>query len=205
MDAAFKKAVRCIAAVICIFAYGAAAGYAQASLIDDTVGCDAQSASDGWFCNAPTAVVGPGVEFHLMLEGDNTVFDVDIGESSFLLTVKQGYALGDKELVTFDSLHWVGAPDAVIIGIDNFSTNISGLTPSDITWSDHAVVIDLHRTDQFRGNTLSFDLVTSHGVPESSTLAVFFAGLFGLGAAVARKRRKASPSTPVDLPLRDPS
>lgn len=174
-----------------IFAVALIAGLAtspvRAGLVGDTVGCSI-TPTPLWVCNAPTAVVGAGVEFQLDLPQASSSFGlaVDLGDTSVLISNIEDnlFGLGAYELLTLTSLD-LGAP---IIGISNLVVSgVSVLSGSSITWTGTSVTVDLNSGAQWQvGSSVSFDLVTAQ-VPTPGTLALGGLALVALGWT--RRRR----------------
>jgi hypothetical protein len=131
-------------------------------------------------------VVGAGVDFQLDLTG-GPFFNIDIGASSFSMTNLFSLRAGAGEMLTISSLDWVDNPNGILVGIDNFFTNATGVEPSDITVGDHSIVFNFNDTSWGVGQILSFDLVTNHDIPEPATLALFAIALGGLGFMMRRR------------------
>ena len=170
---------------------GVMAAPAQASLIGDTISCEI-TPTPFWVCDNPTAVVGAGAEFELDIPQSPTDFGflVDVGAESVRLSSNEDniFGLGANEFLTLSDLDWVGMIGE-IVGIENFSFGgVTGMDSSDISFSEHSVMIDLHDTEWSPDSFIYFDLQTRHRVPEPGVL-----GLIGLGLAgfmIARRRRQ---------------
>ncbi len=163
-------------------------GTAHATLINDTVACDVQPNGSFWSCSSPSALVGAGNEFQLLLQG-TPLFDIDIGASSFSMTNLEGLFAGVGELLTISSLNWTDFPSGTITGITNFFTNANaGIEEADVTTGPNSVMIDFNQSSWSVGQSLSFDFVTTHDLPEPATMTLLGFGLAGLGLAARRRR-----------------
>ena len=174
-----------VALAILLFASSA---YAGSSLIGDTVNSDIQPGPDFWFSNPTSAVVGDGFEFELELLEFGPQFEVDVGASAILMTwvgFAGGFSLGAGETYTLSDLDWVGEPNTFISAI-NLVSDIPGIDPADVSFTDHSVTIFLAGgVTYFVGDTILMEIKT---VPGPASLVV----VSGLGLIVGRKRRRTS-------------
>ncbi len=161
---------------------------ASAGLVGDSVSCSIVP-TPFWVCSSPTAVVGAGVEFTLIVPASSDFgLDVDLGDSSIRIGSNRSntFGLGAGELLTLGSLD-AGAP---ILGITNLMVSgVSVLSLASITTTADSVTINLNSGATWNvGSFVSFDLVTGPvSVPAPGTLA-----LGGLAlAALAWSRRRA--------------
>lgn len=165
------------------------ASAANASLINDSI------TGTGLFLSPSPGpvVVGGGTEFNITFGTSNNIA-VDIGADTitFMKTAGDLIGLGGGWIYTFSDLHWTDDPDAGLGGVEITSSTLIGFDLSDISFSEHEVIIDLTATDGWGGLSSNggFTLTLSHDVPEPATLAIFGIGLAGLG--FARRRRRIS-------------
>jgi len=187
-----------------------------ATLIGDRVECDTSLELGSLDCvpsgvrtldpfPASANVVDPGVEFELLLTGGpfarQALFEVNIGAGSVRLdptfpgTANFQFSFA-SELILSD-LDWVGMPQGEIVGIANLAfqfTEVNRREPfdtSDIKFDPHRVRILLGDTVWESDSFLSFDLVTTDPVttvPVPGTLALFLAGIAGVGLTGAQRR-----------------
>ena len=183
-----------LAATAALLSFGVA-GAAQASLIGQTVTCSDNGAFANATCQPASAIVGAGPEFEIFTAVvDGPLWSIDLGADSITMTFI-GLAVGasDPARVTLGDLFWSNDPTAKIVGITNFNAvGVTGFTESAITVNDNSVAIAYlppPNTIWNQGNSISFDLVTSHGqLPEPASLALLGFGLLGLGFAARRRK-----------------
>jgi len=168
-------------------------GVSHASLIGDTVSCSWSGSS---ICTPSSAVVGGGAEFTYYNATLGDVFEVDISDSSFTLTLlyNTNFLLFGAGNLTLSDLDWVDFPAGIISGVSlSEISGVSGLTESDLSFTDHSVTVDFTITVWATGNYATIDLETAHGVPEPATIALLglsLVGLVGLGFARKKKNMK---------------
>ncbi len=142
---------------------------------------------------------GPGLEFTIDIEASSIVITSGPGQS---------FAGGFDHILEISDLDWVGMPTGRITGISAVAENlVVGPAPpfnpydtsTGITFSDHAVQVDLAFTQwgrELNGTTtldpgrLTIELQTTHdgnNVPEPLTSML---GIMGLGALTAVVRRR---------------
>ena len=115
---------------------------------------------------------------------EHAIQHIDIGASH--ITVQTlGFQLGydPNTSIILSDLDWVGL-SGEIIGIANFSTSgTTGIADFDVSFTAHSVTFDLSDSGWDLGGAgiAQWDLVTSHRIPEPTTLALFCLGLVGLG------------------------
>lgn len=193
----------------CAMAAGAlllgAASTAQASLIGQTIGCSVENLGRAYTCNVLSPVVGAGPEFDLNAGFDDPSFIVDFGEdtndrTTILITQSfPGFSTNppfSDFAVTFEELIWLlptggPDPDSEITGF-SLVTNGSGVTNSDVSFTEDSLRIDYSGTNNSQGSTVLITLATNHNpfdVPEPGALALFGLGLAGIG--YIRRRRSA--------------
>ena len=172
-----------------VLSFGAMFGFAKsadASLMGQTI---TSSAGGSLVCDVPSNTVTAGVEFAVSPGG--RFVDVDVGDQSVLVS-NLGPIRGFGNFsftISLGDLFWSNDPLASIIGITNFSSSVSGLIETDITTGPNSLTIDINNTSWVRFASVSFDLVTTHSVPEPTTLALFATSLAGLGFMMRRRRR----------------
>lgn len=168
------------------------APFSSASFIGDTVNATHVNAFGTPISGS--AVVGAGVEF----TGSNVIhdYDLDIMADSFSLMVSKDFSAGNftgvlKELT-------ISGIDSAISAVTfnaSASSSLSGGDANSLTFGGGVINVDfdvftfgsLNTPASALSHTLIWD-VTFAAVPEPGILALFAAGLFGLGFA---RRRKA--------------
>jgi len=170
-------------------------GNASASLIGDTVECS-RSNNDGT-CDPTSAVVSGGTEFVAgFVSGPLDAWGVDLDASTVAIRYLRDdftFGCGICGGIVLEDLDWFGDPTGFISGVTGF--NSSGVTPDGglpidltrVSFGPHSVSIDLDNSRWEFDSFIEFQLVTSHSVPEPTTLVLL--GLGVLGAGVARRRR----------------
>ena len=180
--------MKTITRLLAVLAVVGWSGSANASLIGQVITCSAVNL--GGPCDPESAEVGAGVEFALQLFSSGFAWNVDVGDSSVLLTFVDVGASGNPPIstITLGDLFWSNDPSAEILGISNFSTDAtSGIVETDISTQTNSLTIDLGDSFWNSGEFLSFELLTSHDIPIPTTLALFGLGLAGLGFSRRRK------------------
>lgn len=162
-----------------IFAFSA---QTHASLMGVTIDGGITSAGGGAPNCATTGsrVVNVGIEY--TCQNNALQWDLDIGASTIELTITNtgfpGLNIGNSTVIALTDLFWFDDPNGII-------TSVSG--PQSATITDHTFNVTVNGatpgTDTYR-----WSLTGSNPVPEPSIIALFAAGLFGLGFA---RRRKA--------------
>ncbi len=134
-------------------------------------------------CHSPSEVVDAGTEFGLNDFSNIQLLEIDVQESSIVLSVLSGlpWSIGGGHLM-ISSLDWVGDPTAEIISA-SVTSGISGLDDSKLIIDAHSITV-LYDGVSWQGGTTTINLVTTHGVPEPTTVALF-------GTGIARHRRRA--------------
>jgi hypothetical protein len=172
-------------------------GPAYGSLIDDTVEL---VHVDGFFpFTEGTALVGNSVEFT-----SADAEELDLTDNSIIFRTGE-WALGvgggaDFIWWTLESLDWFNDPtgfitDILVTGNGSISTTGSTLNDWFILEDGHTVsmrssgISGSASISSGLGGEITIELVTSHTVPEPTTLTLLSLGLVGLG--VARHKKKA--------------
>jgi len=164
---------------------------ANASLLGQTVTCSDSGDFFNSFCDVSSNTVGAGVEFFIDTDVGEQ-WEIDLGSNSVSMTSIDVNALFINALLSLGDLIWANDPLAVITGITNFNaTDVTGMTASHITIGDHSLVIDYGGGTVWNsGGGISFELVTTHDVPEPATIALLGLGLAGMG--FARRKKKSA-------------
>ena len=154
-------------------------GTVNASLIGTNV------MASGFLMNPTAAVVGVGTEF------TQSDIGIDLTADQLIIThtVDHGHGFSSTFTATLSNLFWNNDPSAgEIIGLDIVSANDvpGGLLPS-ITFTASSITFSIGGT-WFSDGQATWDIRTSHAVPEPSTLAIFAFSLAGLGFVTRRRR-----------------
>ena len=164
---------------------------ANATLIGDTVQMG-HYFSTGICCGGITDVVveaGNGDATEPYFSGSNW-YTVDVEASSLSVVYGREPSWAGGGDFAFNGLRvtgldWVGDASGFISGIVA-SSSVGGFDLSRFSFTDHSVSINWSGLSFEAGSRFDIELITSHAVPEPSTLILLGVGLLGLGL----KRRK---------------
>ena len=169
-----KKILSSTLAVLASFVY---AGAANATLIGDSITIRA-SGEAGVTCTVGTDCDTQGATgFDGLIVDANSIF-IDV--SQWL----GGYTLEIRDL------DWVGVPGGILVDVEWSFTGIycCGGEPNVFNITDHGFDVGYMHQVPDQDETITFNLITNHTVPEPTTLALFGIGLAGMGLARRRKR-----------------
>ena len=165
---------------------------ANATLIGDTVTAQLSNPANNdasFNLNLGSAIVGTGVEF----SGTNTdvfgqIWDtlVDVDASSFTISWTERTRAGSGNIfdgndfirLTLSDLDWINGPGS-ITGVSLASAAVTLDRNTAINFTSDSVIVDF--SGLYHGDSYTFDITTSHDVPEPTTLALMVLGLVGLG------------------------
>ena len=151
---------------------------AHATLIGDTVSFEINLLG----FNPPDEVVEEGVVEIIDLGGETINLDWEASSIQILFTGTFVFASVDW---IFGSLDWLDMPSGVI---DDIVVTTTGTTAPLSSFGDHSVTLEFNNLVFLTGQTIDIQLITSHDVPELTTIAILGLGLAGLG--FNRKQRK---------------
>jgi hypothetical protein len=151
---------------------------ATASLIGDEIKISDASGSNATLCTVGTNCDGlSGWGFDMLSVSANSIF-IDVSQQLDGFTIK------------FSDLDWTDMLGGILLDVDLSFTGIFASIgePSVFDINDHGFTVTYFHQVPDQGETITFDLITNHSVPEPSIIALFALGLVGLGFA---RRRKA--------------
>lgn len=175
-----KRLTLKLAIALCLIAMGSQR--TSASLIGDTVDCDL--ASPFGSCSQQSAVVGGGLEFTAF----GVFLEIDIADSSILLSTQPGNDFGIPGVLTLSDLDWVNAPGQITGFQLSLNGNITGFTSSDITFGSNEVVIDFETASFDVDTSATIQLQVTHSVPEPSIFLLFPLGLAAMRFMLREKK-----------------
>ena len=148
---------------------------------------------DSYTVGAGPEISCPGAAIVCILFGDATAtFDVTDSTITFQESGSRGFQPADFNGFVWSGLVWQDGPGK-IVGFD-LSTDLPGLDPARVFFTDDSIGINLQSITYFDGGTFTLTLVTDHGdIPEPSTLALFAIALGGLGFLTRRRVALAQP------------
>lgn len=153
-----------------------------------TLGC---SISFSNTCTPATAVVGAGPEFSFTAAG--LPFQLNVDDDGLFDWVYNGTAtinLGSTNILTltdsFDAIPTFLDFDLISV------TNMSGITPFDLTFTANSVTLNYGTDTQIRtGARILAQIVTPAPVPEPASITLLGLGAFGFAFLMRRRKSKA--------------
>ena len=171
--------------IISLLSWGIASP-THATLIGDSVDLTASG------CGPCTEIVVEGGAPEFSFSGGT--FSINVEESSFEVAYVPptgGTGFGFGNFLTLSSLNWVNDPTGIITGLTLTNNGVSGLSASNLSFTDNSVTVDLGSTGWGPADNILVDLQTFHpaAVPAPSAMLLMGSGLVGLIAWRWRKER----------------